>query len=155
MHKKVLELCKTQDIYQVSPSGLLTYQIWWIQLKNSGMPKMHKLHDQHNVQMKLEQLEYLRSQNTPRRPMITHTYQILEFCINLYMQHTFWSCLIRCANMKWIQLVLWKIQSGHDFVHRQTDGWTDGRTYGRTTWNQYRGFNFIEAGGIMRFDTDI
>ena len=43
------------------------------------------------------------------------------------MLHTFWSCLIRCANMKWIQLVLWKIQSKQDFVHRRTDRRTDGR----------------------------
>ena len=39
-----------------------------------------------------------------------------------YTRHTFWCCLIRCANMKWIQLVLLKIQSGHDSVHRWTDG---------------------------------
>ena len=56
---------------------------------------------------------------------------ILEFCNNLYTQDTFWNCLIRCANMKWIQLVLWKIQSGQDFVHRRTDRWTDGQTDGR------------------------
>ena len=93
----------------------------------------------------------------PSRPMITHTitmdsYQIpchnktnsklqipkicqtFKFCNNLYTQHTFWSCLIRCANMKWIRLVsLWKIQSGHDFVHRRTGG---RQADGRTTWNQ-------------------
>ena len=33
----------------------------------------------------------------------------LEFCNNPYTRHTFWSCLIRCANMKWIRLVLWDI----------------------------------------------
>ena len=44
------------------------------------------------------------------------------------MRHTFWSCLIRCANMKWIRWVLLKIQSGHDSVHIRTDGWTDGQT---------------------------
>ena len=31
---------------------------------------------------------------------------------NLYRRHTFWSCLIRCVNMKWIWRVLLKIQSG-------------------------------------------
>ena len=41
------------------------------------------------------------------------------------MWHTFLSCLIRCANMKWIRRVLLKIQSGHVSVHRQTDGSTD------------------------------
>ena len=53
-------------------------------------------------------------------------WKILEFCNNLYTR--LWSCLTRCANMKWIQLVLWKIQSGHDFVHRRTDRQTDRRT---------------------------
>ena len=28
---------------------------------------------------------------------------ILKFCKNFYRRHTFWSCLIRCINMKWIQ----------------------------------------------------
>ena len=36
-----------------------------------------------------------------------------------------WSCLIRCANMKWIRWVLLKIQSGHHSVHRRTDGQGD------------------------------
>ena len=57
--------------------------------------------------------------------------QILEFCNNHYMQHTFWSCLIRCANIKWIRQVLWKIQSRHDFVHRRMDRRTDRQTDGR------------------------
>ena len=43
----------------------------------------------------------------------------------LHMQHTSWSCLIRCVNMKWIRLVFWKLQSGHDSVHRQKDRQTD------------------------------
>ena len=34
-------------------------------------------------------------------------------------------CLIRCLNMKWIWQVLSKIQSGHDSIHRRTDGQTD------------------------------
>ena len=49
-------------------------------------------------------------------------FQILKFSNKHYTQHTFWSCLIRCANMKWIRWVLLKIQSGHDSVHRRTDG---------------------------------
>ena len=97
---------------------------------------------------KLEQLERLRSEDTPRRLMITHTIesywipsqkmtksklQILkiEFWNRHYTRHTFWSCLIRCANMKWIRWVLLKIQSGHDSVHRRTDGQADGRTDGQ------------------------
>ena len=54
--------------------------------------------------------------------------QICHFFIKLNTLHTFRSCLIRCINMKLIQLVLWKIQSGHDSVHK----WMDVRTYGRT-----------------------
>ena len=56
----------------------------------------------------------------PRRPMITHTDpkskqdkvkvtnlkklpKIQNFARNIYTQHIFWSCLIRCIYMKWIQ----------------------------------------------------
>ena len=74
---------------------------------------------------------------------------ILEFGNNPYTRHTFWSCLIRCANMKWIRLVSWKIQSGHGFVHRRTDRRTDGRTDARKTWNQFPPFKFVETGGII------
>ena len=70
---------------------------------------------------------------------------IFEFWNGHYMQHTFSICLIRCANMKWIWWVLLKIQSGHDSVHR----WTDGQT--EKVKPVYPPFNFVEAGGIMRF----
>ena len=105
---------------------------------------------------KLEQLERLRSERlrSEDTPLPPHDYpyywvildpkskedtvkvtnlknlpkfQIVEFLNKHYTQHTFWSCLIRCANMKWIRWVLLKIQSGHDSVHRRTDGWTDGQ----------------------------
>ena len=29
--------------------------------------------------------------------------QIFKFCQKFHKRHTFWSCLIRCINMKWIQ----------------------------------------------------
>ena len=98
---------------------------------------------------KLEQLDHLHSEIPPPSPR-PYDYpnsknlpkiQILEFCNNLYMRHTFWRCLIRCANMKWIRLLSWKIQNGHGFVHRRTDvygeidciiNWqTDGQMDGR------------------------
>ena len=60
-------------------------------------------------------------------------FKFFEFSNGHYTGHTFWSCLIRCANMKWIRWVLLKIQSGHDSVHRRTDGETDRRT----RWYQY------------------
>ena len=68
------------------------------------------------------------------------TFWILTLC----MRHTFWGCLIRCANMKWIRRVLLKIQSGHDSVHRQTDGQTD------KVKPVYPPFNFVEVGGIIK-----
>ena len=49
-------------------------------------------------------------------------FQISKFWNKRYTWHTFWSCWIRCANMKWIPRVLLKIQSGHDYVHRRADG---------------------------------
>ena len=45
--------------------------------------------------------------------------------------------------MKWIQLLLWKIQSRHDFVHRQMDRQTD------DVKSVYPPFNFVEAVGII------
>ena len=59
---------------------------------------------------------------------------------------SFWSCLIRCANMKWIRQILLKMQSGQDSVHRRTDGQTD------KVKPVYPPFNFVEAGGIKMFE---
>ena len=49
------------------------------------------------------------------------------FLKKLYMRHTFWSCLIRYVNMKWIRLVLLKIQRGHHSCPQMDR---------RTRWNQ-------------------
>ena len=72
-------------------------------------------------------------------------FQIFEFWNGHYTRHTFWSCLIRCANMKWIRWVFLKIQSRHDSVNRRTDGQTD------KVIPVYPPFNFVEAGGIMKW----
>ena len=89
---------------------------------------------------KLEQLERLRSEDTPATSRLpipsshigsqvksrqSQSYKFKKFANSHYTRHTFWSCLIRCANMKWIRWVLLKIQSGHDSVHRRTDGQGD------------------------------
>ena len=74
--------------------------------------------------------------------------QIFKFCKNHFTRHTSWSCLIRCVNVKWIQLVFWKLQSRHDSVHKQTDRRTDRRTDDMKP--VYPPFNFVEAGGIIR-----
>ena len=55
--------------------------------------------------------------------------QLLIIFNKLNKQITFSSWLIRCVKMKWIWQALWKIQSGHDSVHRWMDRWT--------RWNQY------------------
>ena len=70
-------------------------------------------------------------------------FQIFEFWNGHYTWHTFWSCLIRCANMKWIRWVFLKILSGHDSVHRRTDGRTDRRT----RWYQYTPYQLRWSGG--------
>ena len=75
-------------------------------------------------------------------------FQNFEFWNKHYMRHTFWSCLISYANMKWIRRVLLKIQSGHDSVHRRTDGRTDRRTDGQGE-TSIPPINFVEAGGII------
>ena len=67
---------------------------------------------------KEDKVEVTNLKNSPK-------FQIFEFWNRHYMRHIFFSCLIRCANMKWIRWVLLKIQSGHDFVHRRTDGQGD------------------------------
>ena len=88
-------------------------------------------------QVKTRQSHSYKFENSPN-------IQILEFCKKHCTRHTFWSCWIRCVNMKWIPLVLWKLQSGHDSVHRRTDRLTDGRRETSTP-----PFNFVEAQGII------
>ena len=54
-----------------------------------------------------------------------------------------------CVNIKWIRLVLLKIQSGHDSVDRCTDGWMDRWT----RWNQYTPFQLCWSGGYNNVTT--
>ena len=70
-------------------------------------------------------------------------FRIFLFWNKLYMQHTFSSCFIRYANMKWIRQVLLKIQSRHNFYHR----WKGGQ--GEISIPP---FKFVEVGGIMTFE---
>ena len=58
--------------------------------------------------------------------------QILVLWNKHYTWYTFWSRWLRCANINWIRQVLLKIESGHDSVHRWTDGQRDRGTEGRT-----------------------
>ena len=87
---------------------------------------------------KQDKVKCTNLKNLPKLP-------ILAFWKNLNAWHTFWSCLIRCLNMKWIWQVLWKIQRGHDSVHRRTDRQMDRRTDGQRD-TSIPPFNFVEQG---------
>ena len=65
----------------------------------------------------------------------TSNFLIKKTTKKLYIRHIFLGSLIRWVNMKWIQQVLYKIQSGRDSIHR----WTEGQ--GETSIPH---FNFIE-----------
>ena len=115
-----------------------------------------------SIWLKLEQLERLRSEDTPAASWLpiplshigsqvkrrqSQSYEFkkkFEFWNGHCTRHTFLSCLIRCANMKWIRWVLLKIQSGHDSVRRRTDGQRD------KVIPVYPPINFVEAGGIIK-----
>ena len=122
---------------------------------------------QHSV--KLEQLERLRSDDTPtaswlpillshigsqvkRRQSKSYKFKefakisffyLFEFWNKHYTQHTILSGLIRCAKMKWIWQVLLETQSGYDSVYRRTDGQTN------KVKPVFPLFNFVEEGGII------
>ena len=49
----------------------------------------------------------------------------------------------KMCKYEWIRLVLWKMQSGHDSVHRRTDGQTD------KVKSVYPAFHFVETRGII------
>ena len=74
--------------------------------------------------------------------MITHTIESYWIPSQKKTQSRLQILKIR-QNMKWIRWVLLKIQSGHDSVHRRTDGQTD------KVIPVYPPFNFVEAGGII------
>ena len=123
----------------------LTYIVIW-KKKREDMPLRNKFwwcENRQENQNKLEQPECLHSENAPAAPwlpiLLIHIrsqnktkskLQIWKICQKFKswnfakkpnMWHTFWSCLIRCVNMKWIQLVLQKLQRRHGRTDRQTD----------------------------------
>ena len=116
---------------------------------------------------KIEQLEHLRSEDTPPPPhnypsywvildpkskedkvkvtnlkWICQNFKFLNFETN-FTRDSPPEVAWRCANMKWIWRVLLKIQRGHDSVDRWTDGQTD------KVKPVYPPFNFVEAEGII------
>ena len=141
---------------QLSQPSLLTHI-------NINQPQWVKCTGTMGTIKKLEKLEHLCSEDTPAASwlpkLLSHigsqvkirqsqSYKFKEFAKiskfwnKPYTWHTFWSGLIRCANMKWIRWVLLKIQSGHDSVHRWTDGQRDKMK------PVYPPFDFVEVGGI-------
>ena len=116
------------------------------------------------MQTELEQLERLRYENTPRRPMITHTidsYQIpsqnktkwklriWKFAQNsnfiilqkIITRHTFWSCLVRCVNLLEMDLAsIVEVTERTRFCPQTTDIWSDWET-DSLCWTWSRGYN--------------
>ena len=88
-------------------------------------------------------IKELNQTRTTRMPASKWKLQILKNCQKYkfwnfarnFTPHTFWSCLIRCINMKWIQPKLYALQSWHGMRDGRTvtDGQTDGRSETRTT----------------------
>ena len=105
----------------------------------------------------LEPLERLRSEDSPAASWLSILFSHIGSQVKRRQSQSYkfkefakitWSCLIRCVNMKWMRRVLLKIQSGHDSVHRRTDGRTD------KVKPVYPPFNFVEAGGIKCHQKD-
>ena len=67
--------------------------------------------------------------------------QIFDFWNKFYTRHTFWSCLMRCANMNGSAEYCWRYRA--DTI-LSTDGRTD-----RQGETGIPLFNFVEAGGII------
>ena len=88
-------------------------------------------------------LHQIPSKNkTKSKLQILKKCQILKFCKELYTRHTFWSCLIRCINMKWIQPELYARDScnnvsGKGVVLTGRGQNEHRKREGRTELNQY------------------
>ena len=120
-----------------SDRGLLTWTLWPTILRlvifwSCAIPRFLV----GGCVIQLEQLERLRSEDTPAAPwlptLLSHIgsqvkknkvkvtdlnnlpkFPILKFWNEYYTRHTFWNCLIRFVNMKWIWRVLLKIVLEH------------------------------------------
>ena len=93
------------------------YQIWKESILNCRRQWQRRKLTKNN-KSKEDKVKVTNLKNSPK-------FQIFDFWNGHYTRPTFWSCLIRCASMKWIRWVLLKIQSGHDSVHIRTDGQGD------------------------------
>ena len=92
--------------------------------------------------IKLEQLERLRSEDTPAASWLPIPLNHIGSQVKRRQSQSYkFKKFAKVSNFG-IRWVLLKIQSGHDSVHRRTDGQTD------KVIPVYPPFNFVEAGGI-------
>ena len=133
----------------ISPSTWQYSNFDFYTIRIVNVPGLHKLEQLERLRSAAPWLAilsiHIRSQIKTRQ---SQSYKFKTFAKNYNFvilqntRHTIWRCLSRCVNMKWIQPVLWKLLSGHDSVHRRTDGQTDART----TWIQYTPFQLHWSG---------
>ena len=137
---------RSKLIYPLSPETLLCNTEWKKRREDDQDKYLWNLRPgiSENVYLKPEQLWKPLTRKTwttrtpafwgyPRRLMITHTIESCwipsekktkskyNFETGITRETPSW-LLDKMCNMKWIQWVLLKIQSGHDSVHRRTDG---------------------------------
>ena len=120
----------TNDLMTNNIRTIRTPTFWWYPPLPYDYPYYWVILD---PKSKEDKVKVTNLKNSPK-------FLFFNFWNKHYTLHTFSSCLIRCANMKWIRQVLLKIQSGHDSVYRRTDG------QGETSIPP---FNFVEAEGII------
>ena len=110
-------------------------------LCEGNSPELQKFQNNFRIDFNFHLMISTRTTRTPAfwgYPPLPHGYP-----------YTVWNCSIRCANMKWIRWVMLKIQSGHDSVHRRTDGRTDRRTDGQGDASIPPPFQLRWSGGII------
>ena len=117
-----LERLRSEDT--LSPHD---FPLYWVILDPKSKEDKVKITNLKNLQ-KIKILEFIKH-NLFNKIYLRHT------------RHTFLSCVIRCANMKWFRQVVLEIQRGHHSGHRRTDG------QGETTIPP---FNFVEAGDMIK-----
>ena len=88
-HSKAKTVCIFLGIYCRTP-------VFW---DTPHRPMITHISDSHKIPTPNKTKSKLKKKKKKKMPKI----QILQFCKKLYKWHTFWSCLIRCINMKWIQ----------------------------------------------------
>ena len=110
--QKVVNPWNEFENYIITTRTTRTPAFWWYPPLPHNYPYYWVILD---PKSKEDQVKVTNLKNWPK-------FQFFKFWNKHYTWHTFSSCLIRLSNMKRIWQVLLKIQSGHDSVHRRTDG---------------------------------